>query len=176
MFRACSACSTTIERKDCHKNRYSEYICRKCHATGIKFTSEGQRRYVMRRARPVILLRLAIAGMALLAISTSLFRFFSTGERASLSTLQLELVSTRTRSRQPSHRSERSPGSLRPNSPARALQAGPAWPHECNPSCVLHRSSEWRHNRRWRPRSGPRRGHIWRAAWCSGARRFWWPP
>ncbi len=77
MFKVCSACSVTIERKDCHKNRYSEYICRKCHATGIKFTSEGQRRYIMRRARPVILLRLAIAGMALLAISTSLLIFGS---------------------------------------------------------------------------------------------------
>lgn len=77
MFRVCSACSATIERKDCHKNRYSEYICRKCHATGIKFTPDGQRHYVMRRALPVILLRLAVACMVLLVISTSLLIFGS---------------------------------------------------------------------------------------------------
>jgi hypothetical protein len=77
MFRVCSACGATIERKDCHKNRYSEYICRKCHATGIKFTPEGQRRYVMRQAFPVIFLRLAIACMVFLAIAASLLIFDS---------------------------------------------------------------------------------------------------
>lgn len=77
MLRVCSACSATIERKDCHKNRYSEYICRKCHAAGTKFTPEGQRRYVMGRALSVILLRFAIACMVFLVISISLLIFDS---------------------------------------------------------------------------------------------------
>lgn len=77
MFRVCSACSSTIERKDCHKNRYSEYICRRCQAAGTKFTPAGQRRYVMERALSVILLRFAIACLVFLAISISLLAFDS---------------------------------------------------------------------------------------------------
>src|SRR5659263_519003 len=75
MMRVCSACSATIERKDCHKNRYLEYICRKCRAEGVKFTRSGQRRYFLERERPGIFLGLAIACMVLLAISTSLLTF-----------------------------------------------------------------------------------------------------
>lgn len=75
MLRVCSACGVNIERKDCHKNRYSEYICRKCQAAGIKFTPEGQRRYVMTRALPVIFLRFAITFMVFMVISISLLVF-----------------------------------------------------------------------------------------------------
>jgi hypothetical protein len=28
----------SVKRQDCHKNRYGEYICRTCQASGIKFT------------------------------------------------------------------------------------------------------------------------------------------
>jgi hypothetical protein len=77
MFRVCSSCSATIERKDCHKNRYSEYICRKCQAAGTKFTPEGQRRYVKRRVLSVIFPRIAIAFIVFLVISISLVIFDS---------------------------------------------------------------------------------------------------
>lgn len=77
MLKVCSACGATIERKDCHRNRYSEYICRECHAAGKKFTREGQRRYLMARALPVIVLRFAITFVVFVVIATSLLIFHS---------------------------------------------------------------------------------------------------
>lgn len=77
MLKVCSGCRATVERKDCHKNRYSEYICRKCQAAGTKFTPEGQRRHVMGRALPVMFLRFAIAFMVFVVISISLLTFHS---------------------------------------------------------------------------------------------------
>ena len=75
MLRVCSACGANIDRKDGHKNRYSEYICRKCQAAGIKFTPEGPRRYVMSRALPVIFLRFAITFVVFMVISISVLVF-----------------------------------------------------------------------------------------------------
>ena len=38
MLKTCSACKKSIERKDCHENRYGEYICRSCQSDGVKVT------------------------------------------------------------------------------------------------------------------------------------------
>ena len=38
MLITCFACSISVDRKDCHKNRYDEYICRKCQSAGVKIT------------------------------------------------------------------------------------------------------------------------------------------
>lgn len=72
MSRICSVCGAAVARKDCHKNRYTEYICRKCQAAGIKFTRRGQLRYWMKWALPVFLLSLVIASLALLLMWPSL--------------------------------------------------------------------------------------------------------
>ena len=38
MLKKCSACGEVVRRRDCHKNRYAEYICRQCQDKGIRFT------------------------------------------------------------------------------------------------------------------------------------------
>ena len=50
MNRQCAACGTVVARKECHRNRYAEYICHPCQAKGIKFTRRGRRRYTLKRA------------------------------------------------------------------------------------------------------------------------------
>lgn len=32
--KECFLCGATVARKDCHKNRYAQYICHPCQATG----------------------------------------------------------------------------------------------------------------------------------------------
>ena len=71
MFKVCAACGATVDRKDCHKNRYAEYICRNCSSAGIKFT---WRRRLWCRARLKLrkLLRLLpVAGLVLLLVWVS---------------------------------------------------------------------------------------------------------
>ncbi len=34
----CSVCRAPVLRKDCHRNRYDELICRACQASGIRFS------------------------------------------------------------------------------------------------------------------------------------------
>jgi hypothetical protein len=36
--KVCSSCRLVVARSDCHKNRYGEYICRACQASGVRFT------------------------------------------------------------------------------------------------------------------------------------------
>lgn len=49
MLRVCSSCAETVERKDCHKNRYSQYICRRCQISGAKSAHGAPWRYFARR-------------------------------------------------------------------------------------------------------------------------------
>ena len=48
--KVCSACSLAVPRKDCHKNRYGQYICKTCQAAGVKFTRAGRLRHGSRHA------------------------------------------------------------------------------------------------------------------------------
>lgn len=77
MSRVCSACGATVARKDCHRNRYAEHICRQCQAAGIKFTRRGQLRYLIKRPLAIILLMLVITSLVLLAMWTNLLTFES---------------------------------------------------------------------------------------------------
>ena len=76
--RVCSACAATVERKNCHKNRYSQYICRQCQEAGVKYTqrkrqgSAGRRRSVVKWALTAFFLGLVIAGLAFPVIWDSL--------------------------------------------------------------------------------------------------------
>ncbi len=65
MSRICSACGATVARYDCHKNRYGEYICRKCQRAGIKFT--WRLRNLKKWAVPAFLLSLSVAALAMWA-------------------------------------------------------------------------------------------------------------
>lgn len=68
MFKVCSACGTTVDRQDCHKNRYAEYICWRCQSAGVKFVRRRRRRHVMKWALPVVVLGFTAASLILLSI------------------------------------------------------------------------------------------------------------
>lgn len=80
LSRVCASCSATVERQNCHKNRYSQYICRQCQDLGIKFTNRSKRRYFHRRryvltwAFSVVILGVA-AGLAFPAIWMEIMPF-----------------------------------------------------------------------------------------------------
>ncbi len=38
MLLICSACKAPVLRQNCHRNRYGEFICRACQASGIRFS------------------------------------------------------------------------------------------------------------------------------------------
>ena len=65
--RVCSACGTAVARQDCHKNRYSEYICHHCQRDGILFTRGAQLRHYLQFSFARALLFLAGVGLVLLA-------------------------------------------------------------------------------------------------------------
>ena len=71
LLRVCSACGATVERYLCHKNRYGEYICRKCQLDGIEFTWRQRLRYSKKWLIPALLLSLAVAGLVLWALFRS---------------------------------------------------------------------------------------------------------
>jgi hypothetical protein len=71
----CSSCGAAIARQDCHRNRYAEFICRKCQRAGVRFTWRGRLRYWSRQTRVWILFGLMLlvaAGMIGWAIYRSL--------------------------------------------------------------------------------------------------------
>ncbi len=82
--KVCSACGATVARRDCHKNRFGEYICRVCQAAGIKVAPGRKLQRGSRRAAWgfwVGLLGLAAAGLLAwigyaLFMHIDLFRFF----------------------------------------------------------------------------------------------------
>lgn len=67
ILKKCGSCGASVERKDCHKNRFAEYICRKCQAAGIK---------VSWRQRLQALLRKVLLGVAGLRLSILLLWMF----------------------------------------------------------------------------------------------------
>ncbi|MDO9198963.1 hypothetical protein [Rhodoferax sp.] len=68
MLRVCSVCGAVVERKDCHKNRFGEYICRKCQAAVTTLKWHQRLRLLMKGMLPKFLLGLPIAVLALLAL------------------------------------------------------------------------------------------------------------
>jgi hypothetical protein len=55
MYRKCFSCGASVLRQDCHKNRYGEYVCRACQASGVRFSKRSGWRYWLSLA-PVIIL------------------------------------------------------------------------------------------------------------------------
>ncbi len=68
MTRQCAVCGKVVPRRDCHKNRYMEYICHACQATGIRFTPQGRRQYLLKRLRAPVLIALTVVGIVLLVL------------------------------------------------------------------------------------------------------------
>ena len=68
MTRQCASCGKVVARRDCHKNRYTEYICHACQATGVRFTPQGRRQYLLKRLRTPVLIALAVVSIVLLLL------------------------------------------------------------------------------------------------------------
>lgn len=41
-LRHCACCGAEVVRRDCHKNRYGEYICKSCQAAGKRCSRRYQ--------------------------------------------------------------------------------------------------------------------------------------
>ena len=61
--KRCATCGNNVERKDCHKNRFGEYICRTCQAAGLKATPLRKQRHVTKKMLKKMA-RWALLGMA----------------------------------------------------------------------------------------------------------------
>lgn len=64
--RLCAGCGIEVARKDCHRNRYGDYICRTCQAGGFRFTKEKKRRHLLAKVIRYVLMGLvgiALAGL-----------------------------------------------------------------------------------------------------------------
>lgn len=66
MLRKCSGCGLTVPRRHCHKNRYGEYLCRTCQASGLKFTKAARWRSWIGQTPAIVLW--SLIGTALLAL------------------------------------------------------------------------------------------------------------
>ena len=70
VLRVCSSGGATVERERCHKNRSSQYICRRCQLAGTKSVrgrrrrDVSRRRYVLKWMLSLFFLGVAIGGIA----------------------------------------------------------------------------------------------------------------
>jgi hypothetical protein len=76
MPRTCVGCGTVVSRRDSHRNRYGEYVCRSCEASGIKFSTYQRVRRWLKRTAPRGLLWIGVLILALIVMAT-LFRYFT---------------------------------------------------------------------------------------------------
>ncbi len=81
--RRCATCGNTVERKNCHKNRFGEYICRTCQAAGLKATPLRKQRHVTKKViKKMTRWALLLAGgaVAYLLLTKMLFNLFVPAE------------------------------------------------------------------------------------------------
>ena len=48
--KVCAGCRVWVSREECHRNRYHEYICKRCQTKGIRFTWRNRLREYARRS------------------------------------------------------------------------------------------------------------------------------
>ena len=68
MLKTCAICNSNIDRKDCHKNRHSEYICRACQVNGRKMTRRRQLQGLAKKTW--VLVFPVIMGLSLAALAS----------------------------------------------------------------------------------------------------------
>ena len=96
-LRVCSSCAATVDRKNCHKNRYSQYICQRCQEAGVRFLprkergASARRRFVLKWALSVFFLVVAVAGLVL---PTIWMNTLTTNSSSSLSRKAEALIDT----------------------------------------------------------------------------------
>ena len=49
MSKTCSVCGAVVERQDCHRNRFAEYICKTCQSAGIKSTWRRRAKHITKK-------------------------------------------------------------------------------------------------------------------------------
>jgi len=64
----CSSCNALVERQVCHKNRYGEYICKKCQDAGVRFTRAHRLLYLQSWWEPRHLFWLTVTVVAVLVL------------------------------------------------------------------------------------------------------------
>ena len=68
MQKVCFKCGATVARRECHKNRFGEYVCRTCQAAGIKASWAQRLRQMSKKMFRQVLLWLAGAAVAALFV------------------------------------------------------------------------------------------------------------
>src|SRR5262245_8830084 len=63
--RRCVFCGQLVARKDCHKNRYGEYICRGCQKKGKRWTHQSRFLNVSKK-----ILRFVLIGLVGLSLAS----------------------------------------------------------------------------------------------------------
>lgn len=66
MTLACSSCRIAVLRKDCHRNRYGDYICRACQSAGVRHSLRARVRHGLRRSLQTAWIALALVLLVLL--------------------------------------------------------------------------------------------------------------
>ena len=66
--KACAACGKIVARRDCHKNRYDEYLCKTCRAGGIKFTQGARLRQKSKRVLWRAWLSVTVSGAVIMLV------------------------------------------------------------------------------------------------------------
>jgi hypothetical protein len=64
----CAICSATVARKDSHRNRYREIICRPCALAGARFTWRNRLRYQLGKVAIWVWIPVGAAALVLLLL------------------------------------------------------------------------------------------------------------
>ena len=73
MPKVCFTCDATVERKDCHRNRFAEYVCRNCQNAGIRFPWRRRTRHVTRKTVRNVLRAVLKVGLVTLLIGMMVY-------------------------------------------------------------------------------------------------------
>ena len=75
-YRTCDACGARVHRTEVHKNRYRQYICRDCRASGVHAVGRHRvRRWIQRMPVALVTFGPEGAGVSRFAPAALLDRF-----------------------------------------------------------------------------------------------------
>ena len=81
--RVCAACGARVPRWEVHKNRYSQYICRPCHSSGVRAVGRQGIRHALSKVPLVVLAAvgvvLVMAMLVVLALLAGSLHGYSNG-------------------------------------------------------------------------------------------------
>jgi hypothetical protein len=74
-------CGAQVSRQNGHRNRYGEYVCRACEASGIKFSLRQRIRRLLKRSVPKAIFWFGVLLLTLLLMG-ALFRYVNSYDPA----------------------------------------------------------------------------------------------